>query len=58
MPLPRFVTPLPEDRWDEYLAAHAKTYTTRRVVGYCNTCVTGARKGGAEAYHLAELLFS
>ena len=56
--VPRFVTPLPEDRWDEYLAAHAKTYTTRRIVGYCNTCVTGAKKGGAEAYHLAELLFS
>lgn len=56
--LPGHVTPLPENQWPDFLTAHAKKYGTKRVVCYCNTCVTGARQGGAEALHLAELLFS
>ena len=55
--VPRFATPMPEAEWHGVLEAHAKAYTTRRVVGYCNTCVTGARQGGADAVHLAQLLF-
>ena len=55
--LPEHLTPLPEAEWPEYLKQHARKYDTQPVVCYCNTCVTGARTGGAQAYHLAELLF-
>lgn len=55
--LPHHVTPLPRDQWPDVYRAHAACYEGLPVVGYCNTCVRGAREGGAEAYHLAELLF-
>ena len=55
--LPPHLTVLPEARWKEVYRAQAAKYTTPRVVGYCNTCVAGARQGGADATHLAELIF-
>ena len=55
--LPHHVTPLPREAWPEVYRTQAKRYGSRPAVGYCNTCVRGAREGGAEAYHLAELLF-
>lgn len=56
--LPRHVTPLPKDQWVDVYRAQTERYGGKTVVGYCNTCVRGAREGGATAYHLAELLFS
>ena len=55
--LPTHVTPLPRETWPEVYRAQVRRYGGMPVVGYCNTCVEGAREGGAEAYHLAELLF-
>ena len=55
--LPAHVTPLPREAWPEVYRAQVARYAGQPVVGYCNTCVRGAREGGAEAYHLAELLF-
>ena len=52
------LTLTPEEQWRDGLVSHARQYETKRVIGYCNTCVTGARQGGAEALHLAELLFA
>lgn len=56
--LPRYVTPLPEEAWPARFREHAAQYATKRVACYCTTCVSGAREGGAEALHLAELAFS
>lgn len=56
--LPHHVSPLPKEQWIDVYRAQAIKYGRYPVVGYCNTCVRGAREGGAEAYHLAELLFS
>ena len=55
--LPPFVTPIPEEDWPARFREHAALFATRRVVCYCNTCTTAARQGGADAVHLAELLF-
>ena len=55
--LPAHVTPLPREAWREVYRAQVRRYGGLPMVGYCNTCVKGAREGGAEAYHLAELLF-
>ena len=55
--LPHHVTPLPREAWPEVYRTQAERYGSLPAVGYCNTCVRGAREGGAEAYHLAELLF-
>ena len=55
--VPQFVTALPEEKWTDFFREHAKLYSPGRVVGYCNTCVRSAREGGADAAHLAELLF-
>ena len=43
--LPAYVTPLPKEEWQGYYEEQAKKYTTDEVVGYCNTCVTGAQEG-------------
>lgn len=55
--LPNHLTPLPPEAWPARLRDHAALYTTRRVVCYCNVCVTGALEGGANAVHLTELIF-
>lgn len=55
--LPTMVTPVPEAEWPERFMEHAKQYTTHRVVCYCNTCTTSAKQGGADAMHLASLIF-
>ena len=55
--LPQHVTVMPEEQWPEVFRAQAAKYTTPRVACYCNTCVSGARQGGADALHLAELIF-
>ena len=54
--LPQYVTVLPESEWPERFAAQAARYATPRTVCYCTTCTRGARQGGANAVHLAELL--
>ena len=54
--LPRHVTIVPEEQWPEKF--REKLYTTRRVACYCSTCTTAAREGGADALHLAELVFA
>ena len=55
--LPKHLTILPQEEWPAYLRARAARYGGRTAVCYCNTCLSGAREGGAEAVHLAELLF-
>ena len=55
--LPPHLTILPKEEWPAYMKAHISRYSTREVVGYCNTCVKDAREAGAGIYHLAELLF-
>ncbi len=55
--LPRHLTVLPQEEWPAYMQSHVSGYTTREIVGYCNTCVKDAREVGADIYHLAELLF-
>ena len=56
--LPQHVTPRPRDEWPEVYRKQVERYGGLPMVGYCNTCVSGAREGGAEGYHLAELLFA
>ena len=51
------ITPLPKEEWAGQFREHAGLYTTERVVCYCNLCTASAREGGADAVHLAELLF-
>ena len=55
--LPAFVTPLDADAQLQRFRAQAARYPTARAVGYCNSCVPAAREGGADARHLAELMF-
>lgn len=55
--LPEHLTITPESEWDTVFKAHAKSYPTEKVVCYCNTCTSGAQRGGADAKHLASLLF-
>ena len=55
--LPPYLTPLPKEQWADAFREHAKLYRTDRVVCYCNVCTQSARDGGADAYHLAELVF-
>ena len=56
--LPAHLNVLPEARWGEVYLAQAAKYRTDRVACYCNTCCAGAREGGANAAHLAELIFA
>lgn len=55
--LPEHLTILPQEEWDNVYKEQAKKYTTDRVVTYCNTCYQGAKAGGADAFHLATLIF-
>ena len=55
--LPDMVTPVPEEDWEARFRAHTAEYPTKRVACYCNTCTTAAKQGGADAHHLAELIF-
>lgn len=55
--LPAHLTVLPEEEWPEHLRRYAQALPPGKTAAYCNTCVAGLRQGGAEAYHLAELLF-
>ncbi len=55
--LPQHLTVRPEEEWDEVFRAQVSRYTTKRAVCYCNTCYTGMKRGGADAVHLAEVLF-
>ncbi len=48
--------PLPEEEQVRLLTAHAAQYRTDRVLAYCNACLSGIKKGGAEGVHLAQLL--
>lgn len=55
--LPRFVNVRPESEWHDVMTEHVRRYRTGTVACYCNTCTMGARDGGADAYHLAQLIF-
>ncbi len=55
--LPSHLTVLPREEWPAYMQSHISGYTTREIVGYCNTCVKDAQEAGADIHHLAELLF-
>lgn len=51
-----YARPLPEEEQERLLAAHAAKYRTKRVLAYCNACLKGIKKGGADGVHLAQLL--
>lgn len=36
---------------------HCAQISTEKVVAYCHYCIRGLKFGGANAFHLAELLF-
>lgn len=36
---------------------HCAQITTQKIVAYCHYCLRGLKLGGANAFHLAELLF-
>lgn len=55
--LSRYISIVPKEQWHELFKEHIKAYTTDRVVCYCNVCTSAARDGGADARHLAELIF-
>lgn len=52
-----YLTLRPEEEWEGVFREQAAKYTTRRAVCYCNTCCSAVRTGGADACHLAQLLF-
>ena len=49
--------PVPQAQWKEKLRELAALYGSGKVVCYCNVCTSGAKEGGADARHLAELIF-
>lgn len=51
-----YARPLPEEEQERILTEHAKQYRTGRVAAYCNACLKGIKKGGADGIHLAQLL--
>ena len=55
--LPAYVTAMPENMRSAYYRRRVSELPDSRVVCYCNTCTAGMRLGGADAIHLAELLF-
>lgn len=42
---------------EEIMKQYCEQFVTDRVVCYCHYCLEGLKMGGAEACHLAELLF-
>lgn len=56
--LPQYLHIMNKEEQDAWLLDYAKRFTTRRVVGYCNTCVTALCDVGVDAVHLAELMFA
>lgn len=55
--LPQHVTVMPKEEWPLYFKARAEKLPTDKVVTYCNVCTSSLKEAGAEAKHLAELLF-
>lgn len=55
--LPQHLHVLPPEKWPDYYAERARTFSGKPVVLYCNTCTTSLKQGGADAVHIAELLF-
>ena len=53
--LQRFVTPLPEAEQLERMREHAAAIGPVRVAAYCNGCLAGLKKGGADAVHVLDL---
>ena len=56
--LPEYITIIPQEKWKGLFEQHAKMYKTNRVACYCNVCTAAAVEGGADAKHLAELIFA
>ena len=52
-----YIIIVPEEEWESRFREHARGFTTKRVVGYCNTCVKSLRDVGVDCVHLAELIF-
>lgn len=50
-----YITPVPEEEWEDRMKAHAALIQTERVAGYCNACITGLKMGGADAVHILQL---
>jgi len=55
--LPAHLTVLPESAWKAVFKRRADVFGGMPVVTYCNTCQTGLEEGGADARHIASLMF-
>jgi|GEM_PF-445770 len=56
--LQNYITIIPQEKWKGLFEEHARLYKTARIACYCNVCTSAAVEGGAEALHLAELIFA
>lgn len=45
-----------EEEQQKLMDDHCKLYTTERVVCYCNSCLRGVKQGGANGFHLMDLI--
>lgn len=55
--MPKHVMVMNEEEQKVYFKKYAEKFGKEKVVCYCNTCTSGAQAGGADAYHLAEIIF-
>ena len=55
--LPEYVTVMPKEEWPTVYAKRAEELPSKDVVTYCNVCTSSLAEAGANAKHLAELLF-
>ncbi len=56
--LPQYLTILPKEEWPDVYKKQVDLITTKRVAGYCNVCVPSLKEAGADAVHVADLIFS
>ena len=45
------------DEQKQIMTEYCRQFENRKVISYCHYCHEGLLLGGAEAFHLAELLF-
>lgn len=51
------ITVMPKEEWPQVFRQRVAELPDKKVVTYCNVCTSSLKEGGAEAYHLAEILF-
>lgn len=51
-----YITVIPKDEQKAEMERWVSQYKTKRVVVYCNSCLTGVLLGGADGIHLLDLI--